>query len=97
MFPIIVPQADNIIVTSLKNGLRTLTNVGAISFFAKNYKRRDVVLESITDPHQALKQVLSKALKDDCILVTGSFFLAGELREEYFTEKYILEERKSFK
>ncbi len=45
------------------------------------------------DPWQALKQVLKKARQNDLILVTGSFYLAGELRQYWLNERKILQQR----
>lgn len=42
------------------------------------------------DPHQALAMALKKAKKEDLVLVTGSFFLTGELRKKWISEDYIL-------
>ena len=42
------------------------------------------------DPYQALESALKNARSNDLILVTGSFFLAGELRKKWVPEKYIL-------
>ncbi len=42
------------------------------------------------DPYQALDLALKSAKKDDLILITGSFFLSGELRKRWVSEEYIL-------
>ena len=42
------------------------------------------------DPHQALDKAMQKANKNDLILITGSFFLTGELRKKWVSEEYIL-------
>jgi len=46
------------------------------------------------DPKMALKNSLASAKKNDLILVTGSFYLAGELRQYWRPEEKILQERK---
>ncbi len=46
-----------------------------------------------TRPHLALKQALKKARQNDLILITGSFYLAGELRKNWINEKQLLKER----
>lgn len=43
----------------------------------------------------ALTDALRKAKKSDTILITGSLYLAGELRSHWRTEKQILKERRS--
>ena len=50
----------------------------------------------ITDSHQALEKALASAGPDDLVLVTGSFYLAGELRQRWISEAFILKNRKSF-
>lgn len=49
-----------------------------------------------SDPRQALEEALTSAKSDDAILVTGSFYLAGELRRRWYPEEFILEHRASF-
>lgn len=43
-----------------------------------------------SDPWQALDSALRTAGKKDLILITGSFFLCGELRKKWISEEYIL-------
>ena len=45
------------------------------------------------DPEHALDQALRAAKPNDCILVTGSFFLAGQLRQRWVSEDRILRRR----
>lgn len=46
------------------------------------------------DPYQALEKALEKANKSDLILITGSFFLTGELRKRWVSEEYIIKSLK---
>ncbi|OGY95257.1 MAG: hypothetical protein A2543_01510 [Candidatus Komeilibacteria bacterium RIFOXYD2_FULL_37_8] len=46
------------------------------------------------DPYQAFTAAFKKATKNDLILITGSFFLAGELRKKWISEEYIVKNRK---
>lgn len=46
------------------------------------------------DPHQALDEALKLAKQDDLILITGSFFLTGELRKRWVSEEYIVKHQK---
>ena len=50
---------------------------------------------SYLDPHSALEYVLGRMKSNDALLVTGSFFLAGELRKHWIPEHQILKRRKS--
>lgn len=61
----------------------------------QNSERRCMNLGGYTDPHQALDAALVAAGPDDAVLVTGSFYLAGELRARWVSEEYILEHRSS--
>jgi dihydrofolate synthase / folylpolyglutamate synthase len=49
----------------------------------------------LLDPRQALNEALAKAKANDAILVTGSLFLAGELRKRWVPEESILRRRKA--
>ena len=49
-----------------------------------------------TDPHAALASARANAGDRGAIVITGSFFLAGELRREWISEEDILAARSSF-
>lgn len=61
----------------------------------ENPDRKCMNLGGYTDPHQALDAALAAAGPDDAVLVTGSFYLAGELRSRWISEEKILEKRTS--
>ncbi len=48
-------------------------------------------IKIIPQPYRALKQTLKKASQNDLILITGSFYLAGELRKKWINEEQILQ------
>lgn len=48
------------------------------------------------DPRHALNEALAQAEKKDAILITGSLFLAGELRKKWYSEEFILSKRHSY-
>lgn len=56
--------------------------------------RPKLAISVYNDPHQALDSALKLAKKGDLIVVTGSFFLAGELRKKWISEEYILKNLK---
>ena len=63
----------------------------------QNPERQAMRLEGMhTDPHQALDAALKAAKPEDAILVTGSFYLAGELRKRWYSEEHILVHRLAF-
>jgi len=61
----------------------------------KTSKRiKNIPLHIYNDPQQALNNALKLAKKNDLILITGSFFLAGELRKKWISEEYMVKNRK---
>ena len=52
--------------------------------------------EIILDPFRALEEAKKIANKDDLILVTGSLFLAGDLRTLWYPAEWVLSHRRSF-
>lgn len=93
-FEPIVSIAHTIILTSGQSMDRKLVDPRLLAQQLKKYTRK---INIIADPKQALTYTQKQAKKDDCILVTGSFFLAGELRKEWYSEQWVLKNRKSFK
>lgn len=59
-------------------------------------KQGNKPVEIFLGPYQALQQAQKKATKNDLIVVTGSFFLAGLLRTIWIDKETILKNRKSF-
>jgi folylpolyglutamate synthase/dihydropteroate synthase len=45
---------------------------------------------------QRTQELLYEANEDDLVLVTGSFFLVGELRKKWISEEYTLKHLKSY-
>lgn len=88
---------------------RFTINVRKSAELKKLYKtsqklRPKLSISVFNDPHQALDSALKlvnhrkagsrSREKDDLIVVTGSFFLAGELRKKWISEEYILKNLK---
>jgi len=48
------------------------------------------------DQWQALDYALSITESHDCLVITGSMYLTGALREKWIDENYILKNRTSF-
>ena len=76
----LLPESDTIILTKSKVLLRALDPV-KIKEEMSNMKNdvKDVILTGNTE--EALSRALSAASPDDLILVTGSLFIVGEVRE----------------
>lgn len=61
-----------------------------LQLFPKRLQKRAFLF-----PHDALNDALKQAKKSDTILITGSLYLAGELRTHWRSEKQILQDRQS--
>jgi dihydrofolate synthase / folylpolyglutamate synthase len=84
--------ADALLVTRFQTIHRDAAHPTALAKAAM--KHRETV-QSFYDPWEALDSALAIANKHDCILVTGSFFLAGELRTRWMSEEEMLKKRRS--
>lgn len=84
----VVPLAARIYLTRFLIPGRKSQDLKKMLGAAKKLSQHQTV--SLIDPYQALNQALREAKKNDIVLVTGSFFLAGELRKKWITEKKIL-------
>lgn len=67
---------------------RQIINLKQLSNLFTYQLRKNIIIH--TDPWQALEQVLKRARQNDLILITGSFYLAGELRKKWINEEMIL-------
>ncbi|MEK7159160.1 MAG: Mur ligase family protein [Patescibacteria group bacterium] len=59
-------------------------------------KIKTVTAQSFLNPRLALRAVLTKAAENDLIIITGSFFLCGDLRSHWINVKKQLEQRTNF-
>lgn len=65
--------------------------------YQKSLKLNQKIKSVVTlDPFGALKSAIGEAEPNDLVLVTGSFYLAGELRKKWYPEEKILRDRTSF-
>lgn len=93
----IVGLADHIIFTrslSLTAGRKS----APMSEFKNIIKKLKIKakIDYFLDPWQALEFGLMQTESSDCLLITGSMYLTGNLREKWIDEDYILKNRKSF-
>ncbi|MBI2552138.1 hypothetical protein HYW17_02460 [Candidatus Uhrbacteria bacterium] len=93
---VIAPEADQIYITRFDMPLRKCAHPRELLRVVKKYAKRGTRAEVDMDCRDALSAALAAVLADDLVLVTGSFFLAGELRKRWYSEGKILKERKSF-
>ncbi len=92
----IVPLADKIIFTRSASRDRKPAPPKRLLAEAKKYLKRQATTAIFLDSLDAFNYARKNASPSDCILVAGSFFLAGELRKLWFSEEKILKSRKSF-
>lgn len=92
---IIAPLAKTITATTFRVEGRKCTDPLVIVKLANKINKK-AQTQIIVDPKRAYSEVLKKASRQDTILVTGSFFLTGELRELWYPEENVLANRSSF-
>ncbi|MDP3874900.1 MAG: Mur ligase family protein [bacterium] len=92
----IVPLANEIVLTSFSRGDQHSIHPKVILSEVNRFKRKGVKVNVIEDLDKALDYFLAKSDRADCILVTGSFFLAGQMRKRWYPENLVLKQRKSF-
>lgn len=91
----LVRAADHIFTTRFLESQRKAALPDKLERIIKSISPR-VKVETRLDPHKALDRALRLARQSDAVLVTGSFFLAGELRPRWYPEEGILSKRSSF-
>lgn len=92
----IIPEADYIYFTRFQNKDRKVAHPKDLLKKSKKYFKKIAKSEVCLDSEKALFEALKYAGNNDLILVTGSFFLVGELRKHWYPENTILEKRISF-
>lgn len=92
---ILSSYVDNIHITRFFVKEQIYTDPKKIKKYFRKYCK-DIPITINLDPWEILFKVLKKSKKNDLILVTGSFFLVGELRKKWFSGEFILHKRKTF-
>ena len=92
----IIPLADNVFITRFQIKDRKCAHPKELLFKSKKYLKTGAKIEMFLDPESAVSKALSLATENDLVLVTGSFFLAGEIRKRWISEEKVLRERKLF-
>jgi dihydrofolate synthase/folylpolyglutamate synthase len=85
--------ADSVVVTQPPLEQRTGSPDRMLAGFRAHLAEDALTYEP--SPERALDLALARASSDDIVLVTGSMFLAGALRERWCPEQQILERRSS--
>ena len=91
----IIPYTDKILITSVKKGTQDNQYLQKLKKSVTNINS-GLKPKIFLDPKKALDQALKEVNPKDLILITGSLYLTGEVREKWFSENYILKNRKSF-
>lgn len=89
----IIPYSDSVFFTRFQNKDRLCAHPKELLAKSKRYFKKNARAKIYLDPDQALSVALKMAKPGDLILVTGSFFLAGEMRKRWFPESWVLEHR----
>lgn len=93
----IVPHADAVYISRFQIKERKCAHPKKLAEETRKHSKRSARVHTYLDPQHAFNHACTDAKKDDLILVVGSFFLAGEIRQRWYTEEWILKHRKSFK
>lgn len=95
MLKILLPVAKNIYVTRFITSNRQCVSPKDLMEFAKNNASKSSFVSLYSDPIKAFNEAKSKISQTDALLVTGSFYLAGDIRSLYCPEEQILKQRNS--
>ena len=93
----ILPLADTATFTVFQNTTVHCVLPQVLKDATTALVQKSARVQIITDAKAALTDVLKYAAKDDLVLVTGSFYLVGELRRVWYSEEWVVENRRSFK
>ena len=92
----IIPLADEVIFTRAASRDRKPAPPQRLLAESKRYLKQGASTAIFLDSVDAFAHAKKLAGANDCILVTGSFYLVGELRTLWFPEIQILKNRRSF-
>lgn len=94
----IAPLADCLILTKSENPYREAISPVKLKTVVRQLKiKKKQIIKMFIRPKEALKFGQKIQNINDCLLITGSFFLTGELRVNWITEVDILINRRSYK
>jgi dihydrofolate synthase / folylpolyglutamate synthase len=89
---LLAPLAKKIHTTRFTTSVRKAANPVALAALVPKPKRGEIHL----DPIKALKTIKKTLTSKDVLIVTGSLYLAGEIRSHFIPEMQIIEQRSSF-
>ncbi len=91
----LMPRADRVWFSRFQTPDRKVLSPLVARAAAEKYRKNGAITEIMLDPFRALHKALGAAGPHDLVLVTGSFYLAGELRTRWYPEAFILKNRAS--
>lgn len=91
----IVPLAHTVVFTRFQIKERKCAHPKILWEESKPYLRANTHVQIFLDPSQALALALKEAGPQDLVLVTGSFFLVGDVRTHWIPEQRILSTQQS--
>lgn len=92
----LIPVSDYIYFTEFKNESRKCADISMLKELSKIYFKSSAKYFENKSSNTMLQLAIKNAKRDDLVLVTGSFFLAGEIRKIWHSEEKILEKRNAF-
>lgn len=95
MLKLIIPKAHNIYITRFNVGLRQTVDPKLLFKEAQKCKQKNASIYLYSDPIQAFTYARNNLTTNDTLLITGSFYLAGDIRKLYCSEEKILKQRNS--
>lgn len=93
MLKSLVPYGDEIIFTCFSHKHRSSTDIMLLKKTSLPYTKTNAVIKTNSNAERALEDVLKKIKKDDMVLITGSLYLAGQLRQRWCPEHVLLAKR----
>lgn len=84
MFAELIGRFDSVFLTQHSSSPRRFPTEGLKAVFRAQPNIRSTEIEIVEDSREALESAWSRADADDVVCVTGSMYLAAELREFYF-------------
>ena len=84
----LVPSIHYAYLTRFNNPLRKSANLKTL--FSQVKKIKNIPTAIFHDSQMALEAAQKKASKNDLIVICGSFFLSGQLRQNWVSEEQIL-------
>ena len=94
MLRILVPLARTMSFSTFSASDRICANPAELEQIARAFNK-NLKTQVFLNSSEALDTILKKTKKNEPVLATGSFFLIGDLRPEWISEKQILQSRSS--